>query len=333
MDTSTVLRHAARRAASILLLAFLLASAACGVGRPEQPALLPPGLSDALLPPADVDAFVYAAPSAGISVGAETGFAAPVLARRVMVWLAPWQGELISGLTMEMPTERAAELGAALFQRAPGTASVRGRHLIVVKGVSPAAADLAATVGRDGLASLASHNPAALAILDWLPAQAPSPGSAGSARTPLAETYPAVVAYGRLTDEVLARLGARTGSADLVGVAEGVRSARISRAAVAIYGAPSDLASIGNLDLMGPEAAGIVVAPARLPGWAVGSILRSSAGNLGLGSTTLPQGEAFGRQLGSQRVLVTNLGNKVYVSFSRDADLALALLDSARAQR
>ncbi|MBI3954309.1 MAG: hypothetical protein HY330_07330, partial [Chloroflexi bacterium] len=243
----------------------------------------------------------------------------PVRATSLAVWLAPWEGELVLGATLELPSEEAARLAAALADVGQGRAIARGRHLAVVRGDGAATTSLAAAIEQKGLVPFAGRNPEAAAVIAWLPS-APPPA-------------PTAVAYGHLSDEVLAYLSRRTGSQELADVAVAVRGARISRAAAAIYAPALDLTALGSLDRMSAQTAGIVVAPARLPGSLVGSVLRSSAGGLGLEEASLPGGPAFTRTLGPQRLYVANVGNKLYVSFSQDDARAQALLDSARQGR
>ncbi|MSQ32926.1 MAG: hypothetical protein EXR60_00675 [Dehalococcoidia bacterium] len=303
-----------------LLLAISIVAAGCGIGQPAEPASFPAGLAEARVPDVELEAFVYIVGPTGGAVARELGFSAEVPAGSLSVWLAPWEGELVLGATVELPSEQTARLAAAELGVRTSRALALGRQVVVVQGDSTAAAGLAAAIERDGLVAFASRNPQAMEVIQWLPAQTAAP--------------PDVVAYARLSEAVLEHLAQRTGNQELADVAVGIRSARISRAAVAVY-APEGLplATLGDLEQLGDHAAGIVVAPARLPASVVGTVLRSAAGGLGLQEAALPSGPAFTRSLGSQRLYVANLGNKLYISFSPDEARAQALLDGALQRR
>ncbi len=303
-----------------LLLAISIVAVGCGIGQPAESALLPAGLAEARVPDMELEAFVYIVGPTGGAVARELGFPAEVRAGSLSVWLAPWEEERVLGATLALPSEEAARLAAAAFAAGASRALALGRQVAVVQGDSTAAAGLAAAIERNGLVTFASRNPQALEVIQWLPAHTPAP--------------PNVVAYARLSEAVLEHLAQRTGNQELADVAVGMRSARISRAAVAVY-APEGLplATLGDLEQLGARAAGIVVAPARLPASVVGTALRSAAGGLGLEEAALPSGPAFTRTLGSQRLYVANLGNKLYISFSPDEARGQALLDSALQRR
>jgi hypothetical protein len=308
--------------ASLTALA-VVAAVVCGSGKPAQPALLPQGLSGARVPDVELEAFAYVLAPDGGAVARALGLAAPVAPSAVAIWMAPWQGELVWGATLELPSEDAARTAMALLGPGRGHAVTVDNQLAVVGGDSAAATGLASAIQQKGLVALAGRNPGAMAVLAWLPASAPA-GLAG----------PLAVAYAHLSDQVVAELQQRTGRQEIGSAADALRSARMTRAAAAVY-VPEGSGPItpGNLWTISAQAAGIAVAPAGVPGALVGSLLSSQAGSLGLKPVSLPGGTAFTRDLGTQHLYVANVGNKVYASFSQDDARAQSLLDTARQGR
>ncbi|MBI4202837.1 MAG: hypothetical protein HY532_06995 [Chloroflexi bacterium] len=318
----------------VLLGAALLLSLGCTQGPAQRDASLPPGFTEARIPNAGLNAYLYASQGSPIRLPVKWFGGGDPQAIAALAALGDTVDVQSIGLgvgttldhfggQIAFTSEDEAETAVQLASSRPAKLEVwrSGADVGIVSGSGDWPASVKASLQAGDSVLFSEAYPAAWELLRMLPASPPdAPVAAGFAKV-----------EGGLLDSVSGRMGL-----GLTGVTQALGGLQVTDMAFIAYaGQPlGDIETLSADYLRQQDASFIVAMRSGYPGFLLSFFLSSFATQAGLekGATASGQ-EVFTGEVDGNYLVVKSIGNVIFIAAATDRAKAEALVDAVLAQQ
>ncbi len=311
-------KNYAKNSLVLIVLVLIILLAGCAVPKAQE-ALLPDGLSSAMVPDMPLDGYLYVRQSQPtVIAGAFLGLSFDPAIQSIEAWIVPSDAAESFGAVLTFVTRQDAE---AIFRIIPDQTdlwkTLAGNNIYVVWGTGSGAEGLKKAVNDNHFVSLKESDSDAWNLIGRFPG------------TP--DVKPSAVGFVRVEDRLIdfAQKNSPAGSNE--SVVSAIKLAKISIAVAAFYSTGvlkiTDLLSPSSLKEAG--AGGILIAKSDYPGFVISSALGQASSRVKIEKTDIDGKTAYYTSVDAPA------GEKVHVFFNNSGQYIYAsgAADLARSQQ